>query len=64
MTAKELFFKYGIRRVTIEEICKKARVSKMTFYKFFQNKIELAIVMLKKLYDDAEEDLDKITNSD
>ncbi len=63
VTAKELFFKYGIRRVTIEEICKKAGVSKMTFYKFFQNKIELAIVMLKQLYDSAEEDFDKITNS-
>ena len=41
-TARELFWKYGFRRVSIEEICKKAGVSKMTFYKFFPNKIELA----------------------
>lgn len=41
-TSKSLFWKYGIKRVTIEEICKVAGVSKMTFYKHFPNKIELA----------------------
>ena len=35
---KELFWKYGIKRVAIEEICKQAHVSKMTFYKYFKNK--------------------------
>ena len=37
-TAKELFYKYGAKRVTIEEICKTAGVSKVTFYKYFENK--------------------------
>jgi len=32
-TSKKLFWKYGIKRVTIEEICREAGVSKMTFYK-------------------------------
>ena len=41
-TGKNLFWKHGIKRVTIEEVCKEAGVSKMTFYKFFPNKIELA----------------------
>ena len=41
-TARELFWKYGFKRVSIEELCVKAKVSKMTFYKFFPNKIELA----------------------
>lgn len=41
-TARELFWKHGFRRVSIEELCVKAQVSKMTFYKFFPNKIELA----------------------
>ncbi len=41
-TARELFWKHGFRRVTIQEICDKAGVSKMTFYKNFSNKIELA----------------------
>lgn len=47
-TAHELFWKHGISRVTIEEVCREANVSKMTFYKFFSNKIELA----KKVIDD------------
>lgn len=46
-TAKDLFWKYGIKRVSIEEICKEAKVSKMTFYKFFPNKIELAKTILE-----------------
>ena len=41
-TARKLFWKHGLKRVTVEEICSEAGVSKMTFYKFFQNKIELA----------------------
>lgn len=37
-TAKNLFFKHGVKRVTVEEICEKANVSKVTFYKYFSNK--------------------------
>ena len=48
-TAKTLFWKHGIRRVTIEEICKEAGVSKMTFYKFFPNKPDLAKTILDNL---------------
>ena len=40
-TAYELFMKFGISRVTVEEICLKAGVSKMTFYKYFKNKTHL-----------------------
>ncbi len=29
-TGKDLFWKFGFRRVTIEEICKEAGISKMT----------------------------------
>ena len=46
-TGKELFWKYGIKRVTVEEICREAGVSKMTFYKFFPNKIEFAKIILE-----------------
>ena len=45
-TAKMLFWKHGIKRVSIEEICKEASVSKMTFYKFFKNKEALAEYLL------------------
>ena len=40
--SRELFFKYGVKRVTVEEICGKANVSKMTFYKYFSDKMQLA----------------------
>ncbi len=45
--ARELFWKHGLKRVTVEEICREAGVSKMTFYKFFPNKVTLA----KAVYD-------------
>jgi len=63
-TAKDLFWKYGIKRVTIEEICKEAGVSKMTFYKFFRNKIELAKVILKIVIGNSLEKFEQIVNGD
>ena len=53
LTGKELFWKFGFRRVTIEEICKEAGVSKMTFYKFVPNKMELAKTMLDNLFEES-----------
>ncbi len=38
---KELFLKHGVKRISVEEICKEANVSKVTFYKYFKNKSEL-----------------------
>jgi AcrR family transcriptional regulator len=52
-TGKILFWKYGIKRVSIEEICREAKVSKMTFYKFFPNKIELAKTIIDILFDES-----------
>jgi len=63
-TAKDLFWKYVIKRVTIEEICKEAGVSKMTFYKFFRNKIELAKVILKIVIGNSLEKFEQIVNGD
>ena len=45
--ATMLFWKFGIKRITIEEICREANVSKMTFYKFFSNKTEIAKYVLE-----------------
>jgi len=52
-TGKNLFWKFGLKRVSIEEICKEASVSKMTFYKFFPNKIELAKTILDNIMKDS-----------
>ena len=51
--ARRLFWKHGIRRVTVEEICREAGASKMTFYRAFPNKIELAKAMLQRLFDES-----------
>ena len=51
-TGKELFWKYGFKRVSVAEICREASVSKMTFYKFFQNKLELAVNIMDDVYED------------
>ena len=47
--AKDLFWRFGFKRVSIEDICKKALVSKMTFYRLFSNKTDLA----KRILDDT-----------
>ncbi|MCK4464396.1 MAG: TetR/AcrR family transcriptional regulator, partial [Bacteroidales bacterium] len=52
-TAKNLFWKFGIKRVSIEEICREANVSKMTFYKHFSNKPELVKYIINKITSEA-----------
>lgn len=59
-TAQDLFYRYGIKRVSVEEICSTAHVSKMTFYKYFPNKIGLAKHILSELIDDSEKKYDNI----
>lgn len=63
-TGKELFWKYGIKRVTIEEICKEAGVSKMTFYKFFPNKIEFAKIILEVEFEGSLNKFEHIIHGD
>lgn len=61
-TAKELFWKHGFKRVSVEEICQKAQVSKMTYYKYFPNKIELAKTIYDKVLKETESRFKKIMN--
>jgi AcrR family transcriptional regulator len=48
-TARELFMRYGMRRVSVEEICQTAQVSKMTFYKHFPNKVALSSYLIGRM---------------
>jgi AcrR family transcriptional regulator len=60
-TAETLFMRHGIKRVTVEEICRKASVSKMTFYKYFANKHAL----VKHLWNNwIEQGFDKLEEID
>ncbi len=47
----ELFKKHGFQRVSIEEICRKAGVSKVTFYRYFSSKGDLILFLVKTLFD-------------
>ncbi len=61
-TATELFFRPGIKRVTVEEICRKANVSKMTFYKYFGNKAELVKYLIHVMLEEGHEYMDDVEN--
>ncbi len=60
---KRLFYKYGIKKVTIEEICEEANASKMTFYKYFPNKVELAKTVIDDFYSSALEGYENMMQS-
>jgi AcrR family transcriptional regulator len=62
--AKSLFWKHGIRRVTIEEICQVAGVSKMTCYKYFSNKTAIAKYLIEDLFETGVKAYKEIYNSD
>jgi AcrR family transcriptional regulator len=63
-TARDMFMRYGIKRVTVEEICETAGVSKMTFYKYFKNKLDLAVFILNNLVEEGINRYKKIMNQD
>jgi AcrR family transcriptional regulator len=63
-TAKELFFRYGIKRVSIEEICRESGVSKMTFYRYFPSKTAIAKYVLESIYGEGRERISSILAMD
>jgi AcrR family transcriptional regulator len=63
-TAKTLFWKHGFRRVSIEEICREAGVSKMTFYKYFSNKLELVREILNVMFRESMDEFRRLMHAD
>ncbi len=59
-SAIDLFKRYGIKRVTVTEICQVAGASKMTFYKHFGNKTELVKWVLEAWSDQLQARVDAI----
>ena len=59
-TARDLFWRHGIRRITVEEIARTAGVSKATFYKHFANKAELTRAIFDELFDEGFARFDEI----
>jgi AcrR family transcriptional regulator len=64
ITAQDLFMRHGIRRITIEEICSEAKISKMTFYKYFENKIELIKHLLNQIFSEQMDEYRDIMKKD
>jgi AcrR family transcriptional regulator len=62
--SRELFWKHGFRRVSLQEICEKSGVSKMTFYKYFPNKTELAKTVFSNVVDEGIVKYNKLMESD
>jgi AcrR family transcriptional regulator len=63
-TGEALFVKHGMRRVTVEEICRQAGVSKPTFYKYFENKAALARRIDELWIEEALERIDGIEDAE
>lgn len=63
-TAENLFMRFGMKRVTIKEICQKAGVSKMTFYNHFDNKNDIIKYIFNNWLDEGYEWLAKLEEKD
>nr|WP_314464020.1 TetR/AcrR family transcriptional regulator [uncultured Clostridium sp.] len=61
--AKELFKLYGYNKVSIAEIAKKASVSQVSIYNFFESKENLKNQLLKTLWEDYYQTIMSILNS-
>ncbi len=63
-SGKSLFFRHGIRRISVEEICHQAQVSKATFYKYFENKEDLIMHIRRELLESGFAAFDAISERD
>lgn len=61
-TAEDLFFHFGFRRLTIQEICEKAQVSRKTFYTYFKGKDDLVREIVEAFMEKAFDAFEMILN--
>jgi AcrR family transcriptional regulator len=60
----DLFWKHGFRRVSVEEICRQAGVSKMTFYRYYSDKTVLAKAVYERVNNESMQTFREIMASD
>jgi AcrR family transcriptional regulator len=63
-TALELFIEHGFDRITVTEIAKKAHVSKVSIYNFFESKDNLRRIIVKDIMDESLEQTTAIVESE
>ena len=55
--ASEMFLKYGVRSVSIDEVCKQLSISKKTFYVYFKQKEDLVDAFITRYEEEKENEL-------
>jgi AcrR family transcriptional regulator len=63
-SALDLFNKYGVDKVSVDEIARCAKVSKVTIYKYFESKDGLYKEVVKMVLDEKMKALQNIVSSD
>lgn len=62
--AKKIIWENGFRTISVSDICEEAKISRMTFYRHYDDKYYLVKEILNELYDDVEIQYDIIYNQD
>lgn len=57
---KSLIWKQGVNKTTVDQICEDAGLSKMTFYRAYENKFDIVKEILDANYSKMEEAYDRI----
>ncbi len=63
-TARELFWKHGFKKVSIDEICKTAHVSRKTYYTYYSNKNAIVLAILESLANTMFEKYEALMNDE
>lgn len=63
-TAGEMFFNYGLRSVSVDDICREMRISKKTFYTQFKLKEDLVVELLKRMHEQKQAERHNVCNCD
>ncbi|MEK4660868.1 TetR/AcrR family transcriptional regulator [Priestia sp. FSL H7-0729] len=61
---KELFLKYGLLQVKIKDVCTKAELSRVTFYKHFQSMDELLLAIQMQLIEHLTDEVSRASMKD
>jgi AcrR family transcriptional regulator len=60
--AEELFFRYGIKSITMDDVAKHLTISKKTIYQFLNDKHELVSMVTKNHLDEQEKIINEIAD--
>jgi AcrR family transcriptional regulator len=59
-SAEMLFFKYGIRSVTMDDVARELSISKKTLYQYFDNKDHLVLAVAQNHLDNEQQEFSQI----